>query len=149
MSSRAIAAGMDHELIDLLRTVSTGFQARMQEQVAAEGSGLTAFQARLINLIGRHDGVSQLTLGSFTDRDKAQIARAVKELEARGLVARTAHETDWRSKCLSLTGTGRQMHARLNAARRALATEMLGGFSGEEKAALRASFEKMAAALRS
>ena len=139
---------MDNELIDLLRTVSSGFQARMQEQVAAEGSGLTAFQARLVNLIGRHDGVSQLALGSFTDRDKAQIARAVKELEVRGLVARAAHASDWRSKCLSLTEAGRQMQTCLNEARRALATEVLGGFSDEEKATLRASFEKMAASLR-
>ena len=139
---------MDNELIDLLRTVSSGFQGRMQERVAAHDSGLTAFQGRLVNLIGRNDGISQLALGSLTDRDKAQIARAVKGLEERGLVTRSAHASDWRTKALSLTDAGRAMHARLNAVRRQLATEVMGGLSAAEKTALRTSFEKMAAALR-
>lgn len=138
---------MDSELIDLLRTVSTGFQARMQEQVAAHGSGLTAFQGRLVNLVGRNDGISQLALGTLTERDKAQIARAVKELEARGLVTRSAHASDWRVKCLSLTDAGKSMHARLHAVRGQLATDMLSGFPPQEKTALRAGLEKMAASL--
>ena len=139
---------MDNELIDLLRSVSSGFQARMQEQVAANGGGLTAFQARLVNLIGRHDGISQLTLGSFTDRDKAQIARAVKELEARNLVARQPHPSDWRVKCLSLTEAGAQLRTRLTTLRGELATEMLGDLSDAEKSTLRTGLERIATTLR-
>lgn len=139
---------MDNELIDLLRTVSSGFQARMQAQVAADGTGLTTFQARLVNLIGRNDGISQLTLGAFTDRDKAQIARAVKELEARGFLARSPHPTDWRTKCLALTDDGKRMHARLHGMRKQLATAILGSLSDEEKRALRLTLKKIAAELQ-
>lgn len=139
---------MDNELIDLLRTVASGFQGRMQEQVAASGSGLTTFQARLINIVGRNEGISQLSLGSFVDRDKAQIARAVKELEARGLVTRGPHASDWRAKSLALTREGKRIHASLSALRQQLAADVLAQFSQEEKQGFRAHLQKMEAALR-
>ncbi len=139
---------MEDELIDLLRAVSHDFQARKQERIGADCPGLTAFQARLVNLIGRHEGISQLTLGSFTDRDKAQIARAVKELEARGLVTRAAHADDWRTKSLVLTAEGQRIHARLNGISGQLAADVLGRLSDGEKRALRSCLGKMEAALR-
>lgn len=138
---------LDNELIDLLRAVSSGFQARMQEQVAANRWGLTAFQARLINLIGRNEGISQLTLASFTERDKAQIARAIKALEARGLVTRSAHASDWRSQCLALTAQGGSIHAELIGLRRKLAATALRSVTEEEKRALQAGLLKMKGAL--
>jgi DNA-binding MarR family transcriptional regulator len=139
---------MDDELIDLLRMVSSGFRARMQARIAASGMGLTTFQARLVNLVGRHEGVSQLALGSFMDRNKAQIARAVKELEVRGLVARRAHSADWRAKSVVLTAEGKRMHAHLGGVRKQLAVDVLGSLSDKEKQALRSGLEKMSGVLR-
>ncbi len=66
---------MDAEIIDLIRAVAVGFQGQMQETVQAT-SDLTVFQARLVSLIGRNEGVSQLELAASFDRDKAQVARA-------------------------------------------------------------------------
>ena len=139
---------MHGELIDLLRRVSSGFRACMQDRIAADGSGLTSFQARLVNAVGRNEGVSQLELGSFMERDKAQIARAVKEMEARGLLARSAHETDWRTKSVALTQEGRAMHERLMRTRSELAAETLGNLTEVEKHALRAGLMKIDAALQ-
>lgn len=139
---------MDNELIDLLRTVANGFRARMQAKVVAADPGLTAFQARLVNVIGRNEGVSQLELGALVERDKAQIARAIKDLEAQGLVTRSADIADWRTKCVALTPEGRQAHTRLNSMREQLAADVLARFSNEEKHALRSGLEKMDAALR-
>lgn len=134
---------MENELIDLLRNAASLFQARMQNQVASIGDGLTGFQARLLNVIGRHDGISQLALASFMDRDKAQITRAVKDMEGRGLILRVAHESDWRIKSLTLTAKGRDMHARLNAIRHDLAVEMFSPLNDEEKNMLRQSLKKI------
>ncbi len=139
---------MHTELIDLLRTVAGVFQKRMQEQIADNDFGLTVFQARLINIIGRNHGISQLNLGLAIDRDKAQIARAVKELEAFGFVARSTRAPDWRTKCLTLTPEGRRIHAHLKDIRSQLAADMLRGFSDEEKQALQLSLEKMVAAFQ-
>lgn len=139
---------MDNEIIDLLRTVASSFQMRMKEQIALSDAGISAFQARLINLIGRHDGISQLMLGSLTERDKAQIARAINELEASGLVTRSLNESDKRSKCLTLTPAGRGMHLGLNAMRGQLATEALSSLVDNEKHALLDTLQKVATRLR-
>lgn len=138
---------MDNDVIDLLRGVAHAFQSRMQMEILAHGAGITAFQGRLINLIGRSEGVSQLTLASWTDRDKAQVARAVKELENRNLVLRSAHASDWRLKCLSLTAEGQQIHAELNDLRARLASVALDMLTSEEKNALRLGLGKMREAL--
>lgn len=139
---------MNSELIDLLRTVSSGFRTRMQDRIAAGDTGLTVFQTRLVNAIGRNEGVSQLELGSLMERDKAQIARAVKELEARGLVTRGTRPSDWRTKSVALTEEGRGVHTRLNGVRQQLADEALGDLSDAEKQALRTSLTKIDAALQ-
>jgi len=145
----AILHGMDNELIDLMRTVATRFHARMREHVAASDAGLTGFQARLLNLIGRNEGVSPLELSVFIERDKAQVTRAVNELEALGIVTRTPSPIDKRAKCLMLTPSGHKMHAHLKGLREQLAAETLSDFNDDEKQALRLSLQRMAAALQS
>lgn len=139
---------MDLHLIDLLRTVASGFQTRMQHHAAQGAEGLTGFQARLINVIGRNEGISQNDIGARIGRDKAQVARTIKELVALGLVTRKAHPTDGRASCLSLSHEGQQLHVRLTKLREELATDALAGFSPPEKAALLAGLEKLASALR-
>lgn len=138
---------MDNDIIDLLRTVANSFQMRMKERIAHSDAGLSAFEARLLHLIGRHDGISQLTLGAFTERDKAQIARTIKALEASGLVTRSVKTTDKRSKSLRLTATGQEKHRQLTQLREQIAIQALNGLSSEEKQLLHASLAKMTHAL--
>ncbi|MDN0105353.1 MarR family winged helix-turn-helix transcriptional regulator [Yersinia rochesterensis] len=138
---------MDNEIIDLLRTVAASFHLRMKEQVVANDSGLSAFQAQLLNLIGRNDGISQQALGSFTERDKAQIARAIKELDTGGFVTRSLKASDKRTKCLTLTPAGSALHIQLNALRGQLAVEVLSSLDDDEKHALHVSLQKMAVAM--
>ena len=138
---------MNNEIIELLRTIANSFQMRMKEQIASNDSGLSAFQARLINIIGRNDGIAQLTLGLLTERDKAQIARAINELETAGFVTRSLNEADKRSKCLTLTAAGAELHLQLNAIRGQLAIEALSNLSNDEKHALHASLQKVATKL--
>lgn len=147
----AIFEHMDNETIDLLRTVANAFQTRMKEQITADNTGnagLSTFQARLINLIGRNEGISQLTLGSLTERDKAQIARAIKELEANGFVTHSLKTTDKRTKCLALTPFGQEMHLQLNKLREQLAIEALSKLTHDEKSALHTALQKVATTLR-
>lgn len=139
---------MDLHLIDLLRTVASGFQMRMQQQAVEGAEGLTAFQARLINVIGRNEGISQNDIGARVKRDKAQVARTIKELVALGMVTRDAHPTDGRAKCLSLTDTGWRLHGRLTTLREQLATDALVVLSDDERKALLSGLEKLASALR-
>ncbi len=135
---------MDNELIDLLRTISSGFQAQMKEQIALSDSGLSTFQARLINLIGRQDGISQQRLVALTERDKAQITRAIHGLETAGLIMRSPNQTDKRSKCLTLTPAGKEMHLHFKKIRQHLATETLSHLTLSEKQTLQTTLSKIA-----
>lgn len=97
---------MTDGLISLLREVSANFQMRLSELPANKELKLASFQARLFAVIDRSPKISQLKLAAKVERDKAQVARAIKELELRGLITPSVHETDWRTQCLSVTDEG-------------------------------------------
>lgn len=120
---------------------------RMKEFVVANNSEVSAFQAQLINLIGRNDGISQLTLRSITERDKAQVARAIKELETNGFVARLTKASGQRTTSLTLTPEGRSLHTQLNALRGQLASEALSPLTLPEKQSLQESLQKISTLL--
>lgn len=138
---------MPDDLPDLLRDISHGFRRQLQELAPLGDLGLAPFQARLLNIVGRHPGLSQNSLADATGRDKAQIARATKELETRGLLARTPHETDWRTQRLTLTPEGESASARIDAVRAELAARMLGQLSASEQAELFRLLSKLKRAL--
>jgi DNA-binding MarR family transcriptional regulator len=75
--------------------------------------------------------------------DKAQMARTVKELEARALVTRQPHKSDWRAQCLRLTSEGEHIHARLSAQRAAFGKEVLDDLTANERDQLERALEKM------
>lgn len=139
---------MDNEISDLLRTIANHLQMRMKEHVTTQQLGLSAFQARVVNLIGRTDGISQLQLATLTERDKAQIARAVKELEIAGHVSSAAKASDKRLKCLSLTSTGQALNQKLNRIREHLTAHALDTLTPEEKQALQLTLSKVVHQLR-
>jgi DNA-binding MarR family transcriptional regulator len=134
---------MNDVLIDLLREVSSNFLERLLEMSSIEELKLAPFQARLLSVIGRYPAISQLTMAKTTGRDKAQVARAIKELERRGFVVRSVHETDWRTQCLDLTEEGKRAAALLDREREALITKALSECSAEEQDALCRSLQKI------
>ncbi|MBP2274652.1 MULTISPECIES: MarR family winged helix-turn-helix transcriptional regulator [Alphaproteobacteria] len=131
------------ELVSLLGEVSAAFQARLQELGAIRVLGLAPFQGRLLAILHRRPGSSQQELAAWTGRDKAQIARTIKELEAAGLLARTAHESDWRSHRLSLTGDGERACALLLKERAALSAAAMANLSVEERHLMAGALSKM------
>lgn len=121
------------ELINLLGEVSGSFQARLQEVASLRAVKLAPFQARLLTIIGRRPGCSQQELAGWTARDKAQVARTIKELDSLGLLTRAAHESDWRSHRLGLTEEGLRTSTRLLADREALGAVVTDGLSADQR----------------
>jgi DNA-binding MarR family transcriptional regulator len=134
---------MSDAVFTLIREVSRNFQERLQEMGAIEELKLAPFQARVLSVIHRHPAISQLTLAASTDRDKAQVARAVKELERLGLITRSAHKADWRARSLDLTDAGRRASMRLAQGRAELVKAALSACSAQEQEALQRSLEKI------
>jgi DNA-binding MarR family transcriptional regulator len=140
---------MDDDLLDLFGAVANGFQARLQSLAALDELGLAPFQARTLSLISRNVGCSQQVLAQWTGRDKAQVARTVKELEARRLITRHAHQSDWRMQSLSVTIEGEKAAQSLNRQRAQAGAEMLENVNSEEREVLRQVLSKMCAQLAS
>ncbi|MGI4748430.1 MAG: MarR family winged helix-turn-helix transcriptional regulator [Janthinobacterium lividum] len=134
---------MNDVLITLMREVSTNFQMRLSELPAIDELKLAPFQARLLSVIGRSPGISQLALTVSTERDKAQVARAIKELERRDFIVRSAHESEWRMQCLNVTKEGKRASALLDLQRAELVAKALHECSAQEQDALSRILEKI------
>jgi DNA-binding MarR family transcriptional regulator len=121
------------DLMNLLGEVANAFQTRLQGMNALRALKLAPFQARLLTVIGRRPGCSQQELASWTGRDKAQIARTIKELEALGLLDRLTHESDWRSHRLQPTALGEETCNLLLQERAALGAAISKDIRAEER----------------
>lgn len=134
---------MDNDLMSLVRELATNVQLRLSEMTVIEELKLAPFQARLLSVIARNPGISQLALARSTDRDKAQIARAIKILESRGFIVRSAHVSDWRTHCLNVTEDGRQASSLLDSKRAEFYATAMRECSAEEQGAAFRTLEKI------
>ena len=108
----------------------------MQAAVSAEGNGLGPMEVRCLRHIAHQEGVTQRDLVAHSGRDKAQIARLVKGLIERGLVASQPHPVDRRSQVLNATAAGLALQRKMQAHRAGFEVQLLAGFSASETATL-------------
>lgn len=128
-----------HALMHLLRR-------RQQQAAQAEGEGLAAMEMRALGFFVRHPGSTAKALAAHSGRDKAQVARLLQPLLARGLLTATPDAQDRRSLQLRPTASGARLERRMAARRQRMHDELLAGFSPAELQALASSLERMLAA---
>ena len=133
----------DAEILNLMGQINRACQAALQQSETMKLLDLAVFPARLLSVISRSPGRSQQALAELLERDKAQVARTLRELEAKGLVTRSAHKTDWRSLCPALTDEGSRIAWQLNQERVGLAARMMADISEEEKPLLANLLQRM------
>lgn len=138
---------MTQALIDLLSEVSHRFRQRLQTAVHDAAIGLTPFEAKVLVTAARLPGSSQQAIAARMECDKAQLARAVKTLETRQLLARTPSASDWRAWDLTLTPEGMTIFADLQARRAAIAEQCFALVDEKEREALATILQKMAGGL--
>ena len=137
------------ELIDQLSLLARTFQNHLRDNPALRAAGLPGFQARVIAFFARHPGASPQALAKASGRDKAQVARAIKELESRDLLTRSHDAKDRRVACLMLSPSGEELAAALLEQRQALGAAMLEPLSQTERDSLGLLLDKMLARLHS
>lgn len=133
----------DTQMFDLLGELIHGFKQRLQDSTALSEAGLAPFQARTLGMIARHPAQSQHHLVTRSGRDKAQIARLLKELEALGLIQRQPSPDDRRAQVVSLTEKGWAIHQQVVAARSALLQQAFSNVSEEERRQFATVLQKM------
>ena len=139
---------MEPDTIDMFSEISASFRAALQRTAVLKELSLPAYQARLITLALRNPGLSQQKLADITERDKAQVARSLRELDDRGLITRKPHPSNARAIGVWVTDAGFSMATRLLAERQKLAIKLLAVLSEQEKRALESALSRFRTALK-
>lgn len=124
---------MSEDIADLLGALSHRFRSTLRAALLRDAHDIPPFQAKMVAIIGRHPGVPASKLIEQSGRDKAQIARVLKELDERGLIDRHPNPDDRRSQSLFLTPDGETLFATLRTLRTEVGTQMLAGLSADER----------------
>jgi len=135
-SSRYASADAESlEINRLLRATNASVaEAFRRCLVAADFWGTTTRYHVLRNLEFADGELPQSELSRMMDVTSGNLSRLLDGLESEGLIARRANPQDRRFSYIMLTPAGQELCGRLMPAVGSLATEMLAGFSAEDKA---------------
>lgn len=137
--------------LDLMHMLMHQIKRRMQQATqaasVAEGVALAPMEARTLGFYARHPGATAQDLVDHAGRDKAQVARLVKGLVERGLLATATDPQDRRRQTLQLTPAGKRFERRMAAERQRIERAVMAGVSAEDAEVLRRCLGRMAAAL--
>lgn len=85
-------------ILALARVIST--DAHLDPEIVE----LTAGEINVMRFVDRNPGASPATVAAATGMQRSNLSRAIRDLEAKGLMTRTSSETDGRQVRLHPTG---------------------------------------------
>src|ERR1700761_7713020 len=102
-------------VIELVHTVMHQFRSTQDQVLRDNAHDVTHMESKVLAYFSRHAGATLSDLVAHSGRDKAQLAKLVKGLRERGLLAAESDAEDRRSVRLRLSAAGvavqRAMHA--------------------------------------
>ncbi len=123
----------DADTLELIHAVMHQYRSQ-QYQVLRDGPhDITHMESKVLNYFAFHPGGTQSELARHSGRDKAQVARLIKGLREKELLAVEADSADKRNLKLSLTPQGQSIRSALHQQAKRLNVKALAGFSGEER----------------
>ena len=93
---------------------------------------ISGAQARYMEIIGDHPGISQEAIARMECVDKGAVARAIKKLEVEHYVVRKRNKQDYRAWCLFLTERGEEVYLGREKNCKDMEALMFKGFTDEE-----------------
>ncbi len=105
--------------------------------------GMSQTRRQLLTLLSQKGEVSHADLQQQLSLDGATITRLVKQFEADGVLSRRLAPQDNRYTLVSLTKSGQQMVAELQAAHSVFQTRLLDGITKEEQEIVVRTLEKL------
>lgn len=115
--------------------------------VSVDTEDLAGFLAHVLTVIASGKALTARDIVLSSGRDKAQVARVLKDLQRRGLIGRHPHQGDRRVVGLSVTPAGEELAGTLIAHRRRVETAMTQSLSPQEQATIITLMDKMLAGL--
>jgi MarR family transcriptional regulator for hemolysin len=125
-----------HEPNLLILLTDVARLVRTQADRRARAHGMTRAQWMILVRVRRRDGMTQRELAEILEVEPITVGRLVDRLAARGLVERRADPADRRVWRLHLTPAADPVLAEIDQVRIAFDTEITGGLTTEQRAAV-------------
>ena len=119
------------------RTFSVYFNSQLKNPSIGIG------QVRLIKYIKEHNGCCQRDINDHFMMDKGTTTSLLLNLERNGFIKRERNTTDSRLKNISLTEAGKDFEAQVTIIMQGWTSQLLNGFTDEEKEAAYQLLNKM------
>jgi len=123
-------------VIDLVHTVMHQFRSTQYQVLREHAHDVTHMESKVMGFFARHAGATLSDLVAHSGRDKAQLAKLVKGLRERGMLAAESDAADRRSVHLRLSAAGQAAQQAVRAEGRVLNEQALAGLSAREQAQL-------------
>ena len=123
----------DDDVLELVHTVMHAYRS-LQYRALRDGlHDITNMDTKVLGYFGRHPGATQSDLAQHSGRDKAQLARLIKGLRDRGLLAGEVDAADRRNTRLSLTAEGQALQRALRGQATRVSAKAVVGLSAPER----------------
>lgn len=139
----ALESFLPYRLSVLSNTVSEGIASAYRDQ-----HGLSVTEWRVLAILGRFAGITASEITARGAMDKVTVSRAVRRLEDKGLVTRTARSDDRRRMALELTRMGVRLFNAVVPEALAYEQRLLAALTSDEQARFAGLLDKLLAAAR-
>lgn len=140
---RGQAEATGDEVLELVHTVMHQLRSQQYQALRDGPLALTHMESKVLGYFGRQPGATQSDLVQHSGRDKAQLARLIKGLRERGLLAGEADEADRRNLRLTLTPDGQGLLRTLQQQTRKVNAQAVAGLSAVEREQLRSLLQRL------
>jgi DNA-binding MarR family transcriptional regulator len=125
-----------HQVFETIHRLMHIFRARQYRLIQDSGVDLTHMQHKVLGYFARHPDATLSDLVADSGKDKAQLARLITEVRAKGLLDAKPDSTDKRVTRLNLTQAGKDIFESLKKAERELSDLAVQGLTQEERKVL-------------
>ena len=117
-----------------LMRMQTLFHKRLLKDL--EATGLSNGQPKVLAFLKSHEGRSQKEIAQACQLEPSSVTILLKRMEQQGIIERRLHERDQKTRCVFLTGRGRELAACSVESLFRTQERALSGFREEEKTQL-------------
>jgi DNA-binding MarR family transcriptional regulator len=132
--------GLDELLLAAARSLRRSWLSGVSD---AAGVDLSPHDARALRVVGRHEPVRPGVIADHLRIAARSATDVIDRLEERGLVERAPDPADRRALTVSLTRTGADVLARVDAGRREAAADFFGALDPAQRHTLAVLLEKL------
>ena len=133
----------DDDILELVHALMHDYRSLQYRFLRDGPHDITHMDGKVLGFFGRHPGATQSDLALHSGRDKAQLARLIKGLRNRGLLAAAVDESDRRNVRLSLTAEGQTIQRALRQQAKRLSAQAVSGLSAPEREQLLALLRRV------